>query len=599
MVRALLNYAPYVSPVIQLAPGIFQWNSQVPALPRNLATKVYGAGEDKTIIRLSAAAPRAFDFGKIADYDVFQGIELSDFTVDCNNIGGQHHVVIGTYINGGVVSRISVNLFSVRRVRTINVPSNTNAGIAHRLNIWIVPSIQSGDNPCTLNDHVYEDLDFLQGGNMGLVVGATGAGNVSNCTYARIYVNRFKHDTGISAPAGGASSSNLQIGSAAMGAGPVWIDNFYGARSYDVTIEVDNYTDLHIGSMVSYDPTNSGLLCANFNPPSVRQNARIDYHHHICNQTCTATTTSIACNTGGVAKPDLERISYGTLIVEKQGVTGAAPGAFNLLSISSMEVERYYHLVNSTVSDAGVLSDGGGIRLAPATGINMRFKIGSYIEVHAANYPSAHYVGALTIATNPGAGTSLDIDIGSMTFNNTTTLAARNSSDSLMSLGGGGRLTNLSLTGSIRRVRFIAFTQNLNQGFYFVITSATQIPQFIFDDCNFTGMSARPANGEIFVDNNGSVDSSMLMETNIKWQNGTRTAAQAVGGASPITYVNKTGIPGTLYLQGGVVTNLTVRGTAIISGGTGQNNVSAKLLPGDTAVITYSTAGNFYFMPDF
>ena len=201
MVRALTSFAPFAYPIVQLGTGTFQWGSQIPSFARSMPAKVIGAGADKTVIKLSAAAPRAFDFNKIADYDTFSQIELSDFTVDANNVGGRHHVIIGTWINNSVLSKINITNLSVRRVKTINVltdPTDVN----QRHNIYIIVKVNQADNPCSFTNLLFEDLD-LQGGQIGVSVGGTtddGSGN-GNLTHDRIYCTRVRHDSGI--PLGG------------------------------------------------------------------------------------------------------------------------------------------------------------------------------------------------------------------------------------------------------------------------------------------------------------------------------------------------------------------------------------------------------------
>lgn len=187
--------------LIIMNPGTFLWNTQVPAFKRNTPTIVIAAGVDQTFIKLSATAPRAFDLNKVADYDTFTGIALSDFTVDANNVQSvsANHVVFGSLAGGAVLTKINVNNLAIRRIKTINVPTDPTDAI-QRHNIYLIVRVNTADNPCSITDVVLEDLDFTHGGNIGVSIGGTtndGSGN-GNLTHDRIYVNRVRHDTGIS-----------------------------------------------------------------------------------------------------------------------------------------------------------------------------------------------------------------------------------------------------------------------------------------------------------------------------------------------------------------------------------------------------------------
>lgn len=191
MIDALTNFAPFAYPTIVLGPGTFLWNSAVPAFARSTPTTVTGAGIGKTIIQLSGGAPRAFDFNKIADYDTFSQITLQDFTVDCNNIGGLHHVVIGTKQAGVNQYLLNFDQITVRRVQTINVPScqtlgNYATNVNNRLNIALAGwhhNNPGNDIQTVITNILIEDCDF-KGGNVGIVVAGGGGQGVAQAPTA-------------------------------------------------------------------------------------------------------------------------------------------------------------------------------------------------------------------------------------------------------------------------------------------------------------------------------------------------------------------------------------------------------------------------------
>lgn len=229
---------------VMLGPGTFLWNQQVPAFQRSTTCKITGAGIGKTIIKLSAAAPRAFDFNKIADGDTFQNITIGDLTVDCNNVGGLHHVVIGNFINGTLQTRFNVSGLRVERVATINVPSatttaNYNTATLHRLNVHIaiVDSVINGTQ-YSLTDCQVNDCQFV-GGNEGVFFGGTIAGAVVglNVWVDNCHINACTYTSG-AAPTQFFASAGFQIGSCAFG-GRCTINRCLAVYAGDVGFEND------------------------------------------------------------------------------------------------------------------------------------------------------------------------------------------------------------------------------------------------------------------------------------------------------------------------------------------------------------------------
>lgn len=267
MISALANFAPFVSPVIVLGPGLFLWNTTVPSLARSQPAKIIGSGTGRTTVKLSTTARRFMDFNKVADYDTFNDIEISDLTIDCDNVGGQHHVILGTYISGSTNPGIRINVarLGIRRVRTINVPTDSTVA-NHRLNIFIISQVNVADTRCTMTDIVLEDLD-LNGGNIGVAIGGItndGSGN-GNLYHDRIELTRVNHDTGVPWSGATFSSENIQIGSKDSG-GTVTIRDCHGYNSGDVGIAVLNGRYCHIEGCTVTDSRNAMFQAGNFNP---------------------------------------------------------------------------------------------------------------------------------------------------------------------------------------------------------------------------------------------------------------------------------------------------------------------------------------------
>lgn len=258
---------------ILLGPGTFLWNTEVVKLPRSATgIRIRGSGVGVTTIKLSATVPRAFDFNKIANQDTFQNIELSDFTVDANNIEGFHHVVIGTYVNKVFATDLNFDRLSFRRIRTINVYDNAaNITNAFRANLFISTEWDAGTQ--TLTNILCEDLDFMGGGDIGVEVAARGAvaANVKvsydNISFIRCRCARKN------VPTTTFSSAGFQIGAHASGGSCKIIDCF-SQNSADVSIEIDNVGRADIRNFHSVDAYN-GFTTWNFRKPTSAQGGHV------------------------------------------------------------------------------------------------------------------------------------------------------------------------------------------------------------------------------------------------------------------------------------------------------------------------------------
>jgi hypothetical protein len=226
---------------IFLSRGAYVWQS-VCALPKNLPYWLTIAGESETIIQLTVKGPRAFDFRKTADYDTFANIRLENLTIDCNNAGGRHHVVLGTYIDGVHQTRINIEHIVIRNIVTKNVPVDPTM-TNHRLNVFLVVwHNAAGEKQTNIRDILVENCDF-RGGNQGVVIGGEGP----NVTGIRVfvdgvYIHNCRHSL-LSAQSSFFYSANFHIGQRAYG-GYAHISDCYGEYSGDVGVEINNLNAL-------------------------------------------------------------------------------------------------------------------------------------------------------------------------------------------------------------------------------------------------------------------------------------------------------------------------------------------------------------------
>lgn len=280
MASALTIFAPFAFPQVVLGPGTFHWSAVVPAFARSTAAKITGAGRGKTVIQLSATAPRAFDFNKIADGDTFQGIELADFTVDCNNVGGLHHVVIGNWQNGTLQTRFNVAGLRLERISTINVPSQTttsiyNTATLHRLNVHI--AIVDNANQATqysITDVQINDCQFGVsggGGDEGVFLGGTVTGAVTglNVWVDNCHMDRCTWTSG-AVPTQFFASAGFQIGSCAFG-GRATISRCLAVYAGDVGYENDTMMRVDHIQCEAVDCWNHGFYVRNVQYVSEQQ----------------------------------------------------------------------------------------------------------------------------------------------------------------------------------------------------------------------------------------------------------------------------------------------------------------------------------------
>lgn len=254
-------------------------------LPRNATgLRIVGAGKSNTFIKLSSGCPRAFDLNKVANNDTFQNIELSDFTVDANSIGGKHHVVIGTYQNGTAQTYLNLKHIYVRRVDTVNVtsaPIDGDYALAtnHRLNVHLVTRQNNinGTVPAVAIDDVWVEDCRFNGGNEGAMIAMSGAAGYSDCTADNYGIRRCFHDTG-GTPTQYFPSANFQLGSYAKSRRFV-IQDCWGYNSGDVGIEVDGADYGLIENCAIQDAFNANYYIAGFAPTYSGKGAVYDYNN--------------------------------------------------------------------------------------------------------------------------------------------------------------------------------------------------------------------------------------------------------------------------------------------------------------------------------
>jgi hypothetical protein len=234
-----------------------------PALTRYRGLRIVGESTGATVIRLSSTVKRAFDFAKQADHDTFENIEIADLTVDCANVAANEHVVIGT-LTPSMIARVNFRHLAIRRVHTINVPTDTSADVNGRRNVALTVR-NDGGTQNAIEDVTVEDCRF-EGGTNGVNISAYDANQQgSNVRLDRIRCIRVWHDTGATW-SGTRWSTNFHIASWGFG-GTCEIRGCHGARSGDVGIEIDSMTYSLVDDTVIEDARNANFFVRNFKAP--------------------------------------------------------------------------------------------------------------------------------------------------------------------------------------------------------------------------------------------------------------------------------------------------------------------------------------------
>lgn len=262
VLQSAINALAATGGTILLTSGTYAWGS-IPALPRNLPNWLKIVGDGLVTIRLTTSGPRAFDFDKKADYDIFKNIWIENLVIDCNDVGGQNHVVLGTYQNGAVQTRINIMNIVIRNIITQNVPVDPTTG-TERLNVMLVVRNDAPQKQINITGIKIENCDF-RGGNSGIFIGTTSpARQGQNVFIDDVHILNCRHSL-LSVQKSVFASANFQIGASGFG-GYVEIANSYGEYSGDVGVEINALNAL-VQNVTIKDAAAFAFYHTNYNYP--------------------------------------------------------------------------------------------------------------------------------------------------------------------------------------------------------------------------------------------------------------------------------------------------------------------------------------------
>lgn len=340
---------------ILLAQGTYVWQS-VPALPRNLPYWLTITGENEVIIQLTSNGPRAFDFRKTADYDTFQNIRLENMTIDCNNVGGRDHVVLGTYQRNVVQSRINLQNIIIRNIVTKNVPVDPHADSpssplsSHRRNICLIVNQPSVGEPQTvIRDIRIENCD-LRGGNAGIEIAGAGPDAVGlNIFIDGIYIYNCKHSM-LSAQTLPFDSANFQVGSRGFG-GYAHIARCYGEYSGDVGVEINAINAL-VENTIIRDAAQVAFYHTNYNRPQSGNKQLVVFENCLAQKI----DLSSSLEGGGWGVSSHLNVGLGTLIIDHCDFqsstssfrTGEAVGVRPSSGMTALTINNFRSIIDGT-----------------------------------------------------------------------------------------------------------------------------------------------------------------------------------------------------------------------------------------------------------
>ncbi len=230
---------------------------------------IRGAGIGATVIKLSANCPTFVKPNRTTDHQTFQNFTMENLTVDGNNIpiasGSNNAGVIFSTI--GVNQRLNVKNVTLRRIKQINVPVNSNTATSHRRPVHISSAHTSGGEATqnTIENILCEDLD-LEGGNSGIEVYGTGVSETGiNIWLDRIVFNRCRHDM-LRTETTFFAHTHFHIGSRGTG-NRARIRDCWAYGGSDCAVEVDSMTDVVVEGTVVEGIDGNGFYFRNYNYP--------------------------------------------------------------------------------------------------------------------------------------------------------------------------------------------------------------------------------------------------------------------------------------------------------------------------------------------
>lgn len=273
-------------------PGFYTHNAAV-ALPVGLTGPLVVSGYGAQI-KLTSSAPRLFDINRTADYQSFQNITIEGLTVDADNLGGKHHVVLGTWVNGSTGTGIRLNISDVviRDVTTLNVKAGSDVAVDLRMNVGLVVDHPASGETQTNVTHVLVDHCKFGGGLVGVNVNAIlgGGGGPVNVFFDDVTVRNNWHDTTLT-PGTNLAANNYYLIGRGFGR-TIRVLNNVGLNAGDSGIEVDTASDAIVQGNYVRDSTLQSYYHTMFHDPPAGEGTHVVFRDNTSDRTFLSTSSS-------------------------------------------------------------------------------------------------------------------------------------------------------------------------------------------------------------------------------------------------------------------------------------------------------------------
>ncbi len=579
--------------------NIFPWTT-TPLIPKNISSKLLIRGNGATV-RLSATAPTFLDVNRTAPGDTFQNFEVSDFIIDRNNV----NPALGAPVVLGASTsfRINWNHIIIRRIKTINVPTNAGTGAINR-NVEIISyHTDAGEAQTNVTDILIEDCDF-GGGNYGVFVGGLVVNGRSCEVFVdRVKVYRIKHDTlSLNNTTTLRGDVHVHIGGFGFG-GSCVIRDCEGYNTGDTGYEVDSMMFAIVDGCIASDYWSKGFLLRNF-----RAVQDVNSQLYVV-RGCKAAIVNLVGNEcppiqsqNGFCLPTLNTDTpFGHIVISdcewhtKQSQLGDGTGnmlglaILSLWQIQSITV-RDFTIVADAIADTyagGTLRFVAAIYLFPATD-NAKIRLENIQVITAGTVTSQRRLFWIWVGSTGSHPVSLTAD--GLWFSPSTT-GGGNGHQRMINLGSGSP-DIVTLRGVLRRGGIINYGSDDTQPVGVGIEGQNLLAidgQLVLEDCDFRKFPSSAA--DIQFEATGTSNAAFVNAVRIKGHIYPYSTIVITPNGSPFIWQNLLGYRAKLLIFGGTVSDIqwsndgsTYRDTGFITGAT------IDVDPGDYVQVAYTGA---------
>lgn len=575
--------------IVYLPKGTYKLTSATLKFPHSNTGWIWivGAGQDATVIKLSTGARRAFDFNRTANDQTFKKIGLTGFSVNADNLGGSHHVIIGTFIGGATQERISLEDIIIQNVRAYNVLTDSTLTNKRWGIVLTCYNPTSGVSPNTIKRITIRDVQ-IDGGDVGIQCIGTGTDPV-NVYMDEINIQRVRHTAGVTDTQ--YASSGIHIGGSAQG-GSAYVADCVLENCGDAAMEVNGFQYAVVERVIVNDCENTAFFFKNIQLPDYPESQQVIFRdcHALRTRDVIAggrgfryseSTTPVGCS--GVLRIEncswrASRAKFVTDFGEALMVTAA--------NLANLEIDGFTAIHSGCDSTSGTNTQWNFLYILASAG-PMKLIVNNVRTKIAGTRSGA---GILTFTLwRMGGEIVYDMDDIEWEFDVTNC-----SSGSTRGLEVGPDDPSTQ-SGSIRRFRVKSITDDNNPRGIFVRKSDPNLTiptRLIFEDCDFSEMS-----GGTEIDFEAVSNAPKCSVVRATWRTYPKAASGITVTASPFAYRNVDGYPEQVVVRGGTVSLIEYSVDGTNWEDTGVIAGTFQVESGDYLRVTYSVAPTMRKIP--